>query len=1240
MNEQGRQHTVDVERESTFRDFMENGMVPLHMVAADGTILWANRAELDMMGYSAGDYIGRNIADFHVDRATIDELLSRLAAGEQVVDFGSRLRARDGSIRDVAITSSVCFENGRFLHTWCFTRELSAPRGLSNLQQQYAAVVEWTDDAIITDDLQGIIRSWNPGAERVYGYSASEAIGKPIRVLLPEELHDEAASLLRRTMAGERIVNYRTRRIRKDGKVLTVSLTVSPVRDEQGELVGASRITRDITEQAAAEGAQAELHRQLLLLVEASGVLLASPQPEAVVETTLATASHVIEADAYALWRKSTDGWRLASSRGLTQAYGSYIPLSDETSDPFDGQSLVVEDVFATPVVRNREQIYAAEGIRSLLAVPLLIGGTPSATIVFYYRQQRRFGDAEIRVAQALGNIAAGALSTAELYTRESRLREEAEAAERRADLLARVGEILASSLDEGQTLQRIAGLLIPGFAAGCRIDILREAGVMECAAAAGLDEAPKALSEEDPGTAALRSGDSVLVTAGGDTAYLRELRQMGISSVLAVPMVLHERTLGTVTVARVTEFSAADKVIVEEITRRIAIWVDNSRLHAALRERERRLRVAQSAAGIGIWDWELATDRVTWTPEVYEMYGVPAGSVQPSVSAWWQSTLPADRERVMQELQTALETSENYQTEFRITRKRGDLAWLLCRARILRDPSGKATRLLGVNMDITSQKAAEERIAFLLHLEDTTRTLAEPAEIVQAAAELLGQHLQADRCAYADIEDEEYFNISGNYTAGVQSIVGRYRVDAFGLFFARTFREGESWVVADSETDERIEEDSRASYRATAIRSVICVPLHRGGRLVAAMAVHCRIARKWRDDEVDVVRQVASRCWESIERVRVARVLRESEGRFRQLSDAVPAFVWVTNGDGSLAYFNSRWYEYTGLTVEQSMGTGWVQALHPDDVDRVLQCWNTARAEATPYVVECRYRSAAGEYRWYMARALPASDGEGRVTRWFGTSTDVEDAKRAEDKLRKANAELEEFAYVASHDLQEPLRMVHAYTQLLLRQPDPRPEAIQYGEYIRQGVRRMEQLIHDLLSYSRTIHADEQEVEAADLNEALRQAVEVLENSIAEADATVEAQPLQVVNADTAQLALVFQNLISNSIKYSKADVPARIVITSEVRDGQAFISVADNGIGFQQRYARQIFGLFRRLHKQEYPGTGLGLAICQRVVQRYGGQIRAEGRPGEGATFTFNLPLAVGMQRTSAAEAPPIMN
>jgi signal transduction histidine kinase len=227
--------------------------------------------------------------------------------------------------------------------------------------------------------------------------------------------------------------------------------------------------------------------------------------------------------------------------------------------------------------------------------------------------------------------------------------------------------------------------------------------------------------------------------------------------------------------------------------------------------------------------------------------------------------------------------------------------------------------------------------------------------------------------------------------------------------------------------------------------------------------------------------------------------------------------------------------------------------------------------------------------------------------------------------QLMSANRELEEFAYVSSHDLKEPLRMVNIYTQLLLKDYAAKDEkAQQYAAFIQDGVSRMEKLLYDLLNYSRTVYAEGENTERADLSKSLVQALAMLNGHIKESQAQIEYGQLPVVAGDEGQLAQVFQNLISNAIKYRKNDVPLKITLSAEHTGHDWKITFSDNGIGFDPRYSERIFGLFKRLHKAEYPGTGLGLAICQRIIERYGGRIWAEGRPGQGATFYFTLPDA----------------
>jgi len=240
------------------------------------------------------------------------------------------------------------------------------------------------------------------------------------------------------------------------------------------------------------------------------------------------------------------------------------------------------------------------------------------------------------------------------------------------------------------------------------------------------------------------------------------------------------------------------------------------------------------------------------------------------------------------------------------------------------------------------------------------------------------------------------------------------------------------------------------------------------------------------------------------------------------------------------------------------------------------------------------------------------------------------QELRRTNEDLMRANSELEEFAYVSSHDLQEPLRMVNSYTQLLLKRLGPQADddLRKFAEYIRTGIRRMEALIRDLLSYSRATHAgNDTPVGTADLSSALRQALHRVDARIHENNAEVTSDRLPESMGDEGQLSHVFQNLLSNALKYRNENVAPRIHIRAEHEDGNVVVSVQDNGIGFDPSQAERIFGLFKRLHREEeYPGTGLGLAICKRIVERYGGKMWATGEEGAGATFFISLPEALG--------------
>ncbi len=281
------------------------------------------------------------------------------------------------------------------------------------------------------------------------------------------------------------------------------------------------------------------------------------------------------------------------------------------------------------------------------------------------------------------------------------------------------------------------------------------------------------------------------------------------------------------------------------------------------------------------------------------------------------------------------------------------------------------------------------------------------------------------------------------------------------------------------------------------------------------------------------------------------------------------------------------------------------------------------------------------GSKIWVSVNVRVVRDDENRVLYYEGTAEDITARKRSEERLQmlntslelqaqelaRSNAELQQFAYAASHDLQEPLRMVSSYLNLvaLRYQGKLDRDADEFIHFAVDGAKRMKLLIDDLLAYSRVGRRDNVR-EPINCSALLPQILKNLEVSIQESKALVDVGQLPVIVGAPSQLAQLFQNLISNAIKFHGPAVP-NIRISSELREGEWIFSVADNGIGMEMQYAERIFRIFQRLHaREEYPGTGVGLAICKKIVEWHGGRIWVESIPGNGATFYFSLPVTQG--------------
>jgi two-component system, sensor histidine kinase len=365
-----------------------------------------------------------------------------------------------------------------------------------------------------------------------------------------------------------------------------------------------------------------------------------------------------------------------------------------------------------------------------------------------------------------------------------------------------------------------------------------------------------------------------------------------------------------------------------------------------------------------------------------------------------------------------------------------------------------------------------------------------------------------------------------------------------------------------------------------------------------------------------------------------------ELEGlrRYRNLADAIPHIVWKSTKEGYFDYFNQTWGDYTGLTLDESRGKAWQNVIEPHDLEHFLKLWEEVKSHLGSFETECRLKRKDGVSRWHLTRVVTELKN-GDVVGWIVTWTDIHDRKQAEEEhkkaelaivkhaqeLEKSNKELEQFAYVASHDLQEPLRIVGSYAQLLRARyfENLDENGQEFIDFISQGAHRSQQLINDLLEYSR-LRAQNRPLQLTPCNEVLKQALLNLNGLIIQEDAEIIADDLPEVMGDSLKLVQLFQNLIGNALKFrSKEKVPKIRIRISEKNKKDWQFSIEDNGIGIESQYAERIFIIFQRLHTSaDYPGTGIGLALCKKIVEHHGGRIWVDSVFGKGSVFHFTLP------------------
>ena len=614
-------------------------------------------------------------------------------------------------------------------------------------------------------------------------------------------------------------------------------------------------------------------------------------------------------------------------------------------------------------------------------------------------------------------------------------------------------------------------------------------------------------------------------------------------------------------------------------------------------RDADALLRLAVDEAGLATWDQDLVTGEAVWSANHFRLLGYPVDPTGRATSDMWCSRLhPDDRARVLAELERARRDRTLYRCEHRIVRADdGAVIWVEPRGRFSYDATGRAVRFVGVTLEITARKEAEER---LVHRE----TQLELATRIVGIGVFDYDHAE-DRLYWSD----QFRQIHG-MPAGMAPNIAP--LDAQTCPEDREPLQAAIAAAHDPRGDGKFSVEYRIR-RDGELRWIV-------GRAQTFFAGEGANRRPIRTvgTELDVT-----------ERKLAEARLRESEARFRTLADGVPVIIWATDTKGHIEFVNRAYSEFFGENAEQARREGWRRLLHPDDAPRYVSAYENAVAKRSELRARARVRSASGQWRWIESHALPRIGPHGEFLGHVGVSPDVTALIEAQAALREADQRKDDFLATLAHELRNPLAPIRTAAELLTL-PDLTGEQLSWAcQVVRRQVEHMTRLLDDLLDVARITRGKlDLKKEHVDLGTIVDTAVEAARPLLTarKHGLTIELPPeLPKLRADPVRLAQVLSNLLTNAAKYT--DSPGRIALTAHLDGDTVRISVKDNGIGLSPSMLAHMFEMFSQGQEaggRGEGGLGIGLALVKGLVELHGGTVAAfsEG-PGRGSEFVVTL-------------------
>lgn len=618
--------------------------------------------------------------------------------------------------------------------------------------------------------------------------------------------------------------------------------------------------------------------------------------------------------------------------------------------------------------------------------------------------------------------------------------------------------------------------------------------------------------------------------------------------------------------------------------------------------QNQQLLQEAESIAHVGSWDLEIASNTLYWSDEVFRICGYEPKSFEITFENGFQFIHPDERASFLNELKNAIAAKTNYASDVRFVRPDGSIRYIKSKAKIILDKEGKAIRLIGVFHDITEQKVMERELAISQ----------------QQYKSLFDQNPDA----------VVSFDLQGKFVS----------VNDAGMLIAETTREKllndrfESFFN-DSEV-EVIRNYFKEVVKGSALQFQTIITTTTGKSKTVAVSLMPIIIAQEITGVYGILKDIT-------EAKNAAQSLKVNEEQLNLVYNTTAGIIFLVgvenNGDDfRFISMNNAGLATIGFHKKDVFGQLVQHVIPEPSCSVVIAKYKEAIRfkKAIAWQEETTYPTGT---KTGIVTVTPIFDNDGDCVRLVGSVKDITEQKLSELRLKDlydqleqraaqlqtSNTELERFAYIASHDMQEPLRMISSFLQLLEKKY--RDSIDEKGrEYIRfavDGSMRMKYLINDLLDYSR-VSTRRQNLEQVCIDHVIEDVLQNLSLHINEKQAIINTSVLPLLpNADKTQMIQLFQNLIGNALKYSGSRQPLIDIEAAEKEDEWLF-SIKDNGIGFDEKFADKIFVIFQRLHnRSEYSGTGIGLAICKKIIDRHGGKIYAESVPGEGSIFWFTI-------------------